>query len=138
LPVYSSSPLNSTISGIVGALIIIHGLSADADGYFSAAVAAALGRENILIVAPFFGPTLLTGNNWEVGGNINDFSLNFNSSSCWMSGCSGRGPPTNIKWYSSSFDAMDQLISRLSNRSYYPKLESLVSIAFASVLKCDI
>ena len=114
--VYASYPLAAHNSRITRALIMIHGASRNADHYFETAAAAAFlanALENTIVIAPRFAARDDTiapgellwperGDNWRSGG---------------MS-------PTNTKI--ASFDFMDEIIRKLSDRTVFPNLKRIV------------
>ena len=52
LPIFSSSPLN-VVSNASSVLIVVHGLSRNADDFFCHGMTAAGGDPNILVISPW-------------------------------------------------------------------------------------
>ena len=120
--VYRSHPLDVRNEGITRALVMVHGQSRNADGYFRSALAAAFladALENTLVIAPRFASndgsrcrdTLAPGElNWVCFG-----------SESWRNGgpAIGNTPIT-------SFDAMDEVVRRLARPDVFPNLKAIV------------
>lgn len=114
--VYASYSLDKPNTAITRALVMVHGASRNADHYFSTAMSAAFlagALDNTEVIAPRFiaspdkpqANELLwpeRGDNWRSGG---------------MS-------PTDPKV--SSFDFVDEILRKLSNKKTFPNLKSIV------------
>lgn len=127
LPIYSSSlQLKDVQTCIRSAIIIQHGLSANADDYFAETLSATGDRiSDVIIISPLFGSEHLNGSQWQQGGNGSDVALSFSGNSCWMDGCDNKGSAAN---FASSFDAYDQMLLFLMDRYYFPNM-SLITLA---------
>jgi pimeloyl-ACP methyl ester carboxylesterase len=138
LPLYSSWPLYVKNVTIKRAVIFQHGLFADANSYFCDGIASALAAQSApgstLVVAPWFGNVSVSGQCWGSGGLAGDASLFFNTDR-WVyggdnsPGPAGNNPPTR---FTTSFDALDALISALLNTTTYPALESVIIAGFSA------
>jgi len=115
---YRTYPLQTRDTRIRRALIVIHGAQRNADHFFATATGAAFlagALNDTLIVAPSFrsadapcnDPLAPEEVSWDCGG--------------WRSG-SGAAANPNL----TSFDFMDALLKRLSDRSLFPNLREIV------------
>ena len=119
--VYRSFPLDVKNADITRAVILVHGAGRDADNYFQHILAATFlggALENTVVISPRFAST----NNgcddkvvereatWECGGPGR-----------WTSG----GAATNGASVT-SFDVMDEILTRLAKRDAFPNLRAIV------------
>ena len=114
--VYASYPLDVANPAITRALIMVHGAGRNADRYFETATAAgflANALTNSIVIAPRFmaGRDSAAPNEvaWPEGGNS------------WRAGGMSPNNPTI-----SSFDFIDELVRKLSNKRTFPNLRSIV------------
>lgn len=121
LPAYASAPLTTTSpnASITTALVVLHGLSGDANSYFCSALAAARARPDagsVLVVAPWLGNEGVTGA-WWAGASDGGQSL-FWTVTRWTHGGNaspgpnGDDPPVK---FSTSFDALDAVVDTLTS-----------------------
>jgi pimeloyl-ACP methyl ester carboxylesterase len=114
--VYSSYPLTAANPAITRALIMVHGAGRNADHYFETSMAAGFLADaltNTIIIAPRFiaGRDSASANEvmWPEGGNS------------WRSGGMSPNNPTI-----SSFDFVDELVRKLSDKRVFPNLTRIV------------
>jgi pimeloyl-ACP methyl ester carboxylesterase len=114
--VYATYPLDAANPAITRALIMVHGAGRNADHYFETSTAAgflANALTNSIIVAPRFiaGRDSASANEvvWPEGGNS------------WRSGGMSPNNPTI-----SSFDFVDALVRKLSDKRVFPNLTKIV------------
>jgi pimeloyl-ACP methyl ester carboxylesterase len=114
--VYATHPLDAPNSTATRALIMVHGASRNADHYFATATAAGFlagALDNTIIVAPrlIASPDKPEANEvvWPNGGNS------------WRSGGMSPSNPTL-----SSFDFIDEIVRRLSDKKNFPNLTRIV------------
>lgn len=114
--VYATYSLDASNPNLTRALIMVHGAGRNADHYFETANAAGFlagALENTLIIAPRFiaGQDKPSANEvmWPEGGNS------------WRAGGMSPNNPTI-----SSFDFIDELVRKLSNKKNFPKLTHIV------------
>jgi pimeloyl-ACP methyl ester carboxylesterase len=118
-PVYLSEDWSKPLPGITRAVIVMHGLSRNADDYFAAGLAAqkaaGAGGASSLIIAPRIldtqdvrelraAPDMLR---WRHGN--------------WAGGDTAEGPVP-----ASSFAVFDAIIARLADRTLFPNLHEIV------------
>jgi pimeloyl-ACP methyl ester carboxylesterase len=119
--VYSSYPLDTRNERITRALVVVHGLSRNADNYFRTSVSAAFladALDDAIVIAPRFAAAngrtcqdtlaadeinwTCTGNNWRAGGvAVGNEAL-------------------------TSFDLMDEILRRLARKGTFPNLKTIV------------
>jgi pimeloyl-ACP methyl ester carboxylesterase len=125
LPFYANRGLDSVNADVTRAVIVIHGRLRNAGTYFQSALAAldASGeeRQRTLLMAPQFlaeadarghalAPNVLR---WEISG--------------WESGEDAVAPAPV-----SSFEALDSILAKLSNRVLFPALRSVVIVGHSA------
>jgi pimeloyl-ACP methyl ester carboxylesterase len=148
LPIYTSHPLNIPTDDITSAVIFIHGGLSDADTYFCHGMNAAYADNSwdddneVLVIAPLFGPNQILGNEWQLNATWaddytyddtnddaeDDVSVYFKKE-CWNRGCDSDSDDTD---FTSSFDALDQLIDAISNTSIFPYMERITLAGFSA------
>ena len=115
---YANHDLSETDFNIKEVVIVLHGVSRNGDGYFSAAQSALNqvrpDQTNILLVAPQFAAP-------------QDQILGFTglptwAPNAWASGLDAVNGPSGL----SSYDAMDELLLLLADKSKYPSLRKVV------------
>ncbi|MBI1778373.1 MAG: alpha/beta hydrolase [Proteobacteria bacterium] len=125
LPVYLSRSWDQALSGITRAVIVVHGLSRDADTYFAAAESARANAgeagQNSLIIAPQF----LADADIDAYG-LPASMLRWHWSE-WGGGGIAHGP---IRL--SSFAVIDALLARLADRARFPDLAKVVVAGFSA------
>jgi pimeloyl-ACP methyl ester carboxylesterase len=114
--VYGTHPLDASNSTITRALIMVHGAGRNADHYFATATAAGFlagALDNTIILAPrlIASPDKPETNEvvWPNGSNS------------WRSGGMSPSNPTL-----SSFDFIDEIVRKLSNKKNFPNLTKIV------------
>ena len=114
--VYATHPLDRANPAITRALIMVHGAGRNADHYFETSTAAgflAEALENTIIIAPRFiaGRDSASANEvmWPEGGVS------------WRAGGMSPNNPTI-----SSFDFIDELVRKLTNKRTFPNLTTIV------------
>jgi pimeloyl-ACP methyl ester carboxylesterase len=114
--VYGTHPLDKPNSTATRALIMVHGASRNADHYFATATAAGFlagALDNTIILAPrlIASPDKPEANEvvWPNGGNS------------WRSGGMSPSNPTL-----SSFDFIDEIVRKLSDKKNFPNLTKIV------------
>ena len=114
--VYATYRLDQPNAQLTRALIMVHGAGRNADHYFETATAAGFlagALDNTLIVAPRFiaGTDKPSANEvmWPEGGTS------------WRAGGMSPNNPTI-----SSFDFVDEIVRKLSNKKNFPKLTKIV------------
>ena len=114
--VYATHPLDTPNPAITRALIMVHGAGRNADHYFETSTAAGFlagALSNSIIVAPRFiaGRDSASANEvvWPEGGNS------------WRSGGMSPNNPAI-----SSFDFVDALVRKLSDKRVFPNLTKIV------------
>jgi hypothetical protein len=122
--IYRTFALNQRNEGVEHAVIAIHGQGRNADGYFRHALAGAFladALQNTLVVSPRFAS--------NEGGSCRD-KLDSNEvgwiclgPASWRSGGEQATPATKKL---NSFDFMDAIVSRLSDRNVFPNLRTIV------------
>jgi pimeloyl-ACP methyl ester carboxylesterase len=115
--VYASHPLTARNAGITRALIMVHGAGRNADHYFATAMGAGFlagALDNTIIISPRFIAARDTAHAneviWPEGGGNN-----------WRSGGMSPNNPTI-----SSFDFLDELVRKLSDKRVFPNLTKVV------------
>jgi pimeloyl-ACP methyl ester carboxylesterase len=114
--VYATHALDKADPALTRALIMVHGAGRNADHYFETSVAAGFlagALNNTLIISPHFtaGQDKPAANEvmWPEGGNS------------WRAGGMSPNNPTI-----SSFDFIDELVRKLSDKKRFPKLTKIV------------
>jgi pimeloyl-ACP methyl ester carboxylesterase len=137
LPLYTNHHFNETEEHLTSAVVFVHGALANADHYWCEAMIAAHmkgDRKDMLVVAPMFGYQQIRGDQWEIMPEHlqkkvkNDASIWFNAT-CWLQGCNSYDNPAN---YTSSFDALDQLINTISNTTLFPHIKRVTLVGFSA------
>jgi hypothetical protein len=137
LPIYTNHPLDEPTKQYTSAVVFIHGGLSDADNYWCIGMnAAQMGNDyddaqNVLVIAPLFGQSQIKGDQWQldaVDGAKGDVSVWFDGE-CWDRGCDSNDDQTD---FTSSFDALDQLISTISNTSIFPYLKRITIAGFSA------
>jgi len=119
---YYSFPLfevESALSNIHSAVIVVHGANRNANDYFNYLMSALKAQEKeqeVVLVAPHFqsddmaqpGEFFWSGNSWR------------------------EGQPANSMAKISSFEAVDQIISQLSDKEKYPSLDQVIVTGHSS------
>lgn len=130
LLVYRTFPLETKNEHVRRAFVFVHGINRDADNHFRTALAAAFldkALDDTLIVAPrFASKSGIPGNK---AGNCGDTLAPDEAN--WI--CDAQRPDT---WRSggnaiggdnlSSFDFMDEILRRLSDRKLFPNVKAIV------------
>ena len=114
--VYASYPLGTPNHGVTRALIMVHGAGRNADHYFATSMAAAFlngALANTIVIAPHFiaGRDTAKVNEvmWPEGNNS------------WRAGGNSPSNPSLT-----SFDFLDELVRKLSNKKVFPNLTKIV------------
>lgn len=137
LPVYSSQSLFESNSKIQTAVIVIHGLLRNADEVFCLAVynLGNVKNEDVIVIAPWFGDVSLSGSEWN-SESYRPYSALSNSaywsSSSWISGgdnSEGNGVPDD---FTSSYDALDELVATVSSSTIFPSMELITMTGFSA------
>jgi pimeloyl-ACP methyl ester carboxylesterase len=119
LPVFTSRDLSIPSPGITRAVIIVHGLARNADGYFRGAEAgrAAAGQsgQSAIVVAPQFL------NEADAEARFLPPEILRWSGASWESGRPAQGPSK-----ASSFDVLDGLFQVFANPKLFPDLKLVV------------
>jgi len=118
--IYRSRSLAARNENVRRALIMVHGTNRNADHYFSTAVTAAFlagALEDSVVISPRVA---------SAAGNCRDtLAPNEVSWSCtgdsWRSGGTSASHPAL-----SSFDFVDQILTKLANKSVFPNLRAIV------------
>jgi predicted esterase len=118
LPMFVSQSLDTPDETVTRAVIVIHGLGRNADGYFDYAAASISDMPGVLLVAPLFA---------TVDDNLEPTQLYW-SSSGWSSG--NLSASTDRPWRISSFGVIDELTARLHET--FSNLESVVIIGHSA------
>lgn len=119
---YRSHSLDARSDGIQRALIMIHGRSRNADGYFSHAMAAALlagALENAIVIAPRFASS--EGKECRDKRAADEFNWRCSGPERWSNGGSAAGA-TQI----TSYHVTDEILRRLARKDVFPNLRSIV------------
>ena len=114
--VYATHPLATRNAGVTRALIMIHGASRNADHYFATATAAGFlagALENTIILSPHFIASPDTARQNEV--------MWPNGSVSWRAGGMSPSHPAL-----SSFDFVDEMVRKLSDKRVFPNLTKIV------------
>ena len=130
LQAYASANLSDSVpnKNIRTALIVVHGLSGDANEYFCTALDALGQTKDLLVIAPWFGDEQLTSEEW--GGAVpSGLGSTHWTTSNWMSG--GIASPKPAK-FTSSFDALDAVVERLTDGAAFPSLSRVVVSGFSA------
>ena len=119
--IYRSYALSKAEPAVTRALIIVHGLGRDADGYYASALAAAFAAhalDDTIIIAPHFSSgegrckdTLASG---EIGWHCQP------RNDTWRTGGESLGGGVT------SFDVIDELLRKLNDRTIFPNLKTIV------------
>ncbi len=127
---YRTYSLNQRNADVVRAFILVHGMLRDADSHFRTAIAAGLlaGRlDDTIIIAPRFASSSASAAS-RAGGCGDSLDAGEANWTCdaprlaaWRSG----GPEVSTPGLS-SFDVIDALIARLSDRNVFPNLSKIV------------
>lgn len=119
--VYRSHPLALSDVRLTRALIVIHGAGRNADNYFVSGIAGAFlagGFENTIVAAPrFAGAGSATCNDKLAAGEI--------AFRCGGSDWRGGGGVVDEK-STTSYDVIDDLIRRFSDKKKFPNLKQIV------------
>jgi hypothetical protein len=118
--IYRTHPLGVRNDGIHRAFIMVHGTNRNADHYFATATAAAFlagVQDDTLVIAPHFVSAQATCHDplapnevsWSCGGDS------------WRSGGASSSHPTLT-----SFDFIDEILHKLSNRQTFPNMRAIV------------
>lgn len=137
LPVYASRSLAATNIQIKTVLIMIHGLLRNANDVFCDAINGLPSnkKNEILVIAPWFSDTSFNGSQWNsqiqsIWGQAS-VSAYWNTSS-WMDGgdnTPGNGVPGD---FTSSFDALDTLITGVKQQGLFPNLQLITVTGFSA------
>ena len=130
LLIYRSYSLASRNERITRALVFVHGINRDADNHFRTALAAAFldgALTDTVIVAPRFASNSVAPGN-EAGHCTDSMAADEANWYCenqradtWRSG----GPEVTHAEVA-SFDFMDEILRRLSDKQVFPKLHTIV------------
>jgi hypothetical protein len=118
--IYTSFPLAKHDAKITRALIMIHGTLRNADLYFSTATTSAFlanALDDTIIISPSFASAAARCAD-TLAPNEVSWSCNGDS---WRSGGNAASNPKLT-----SFDLIDQIVRRLSDKSVFPNLKSIV------------
>lgn len=127
---YRTYGLDERNTDVVRALILVHGILRDADSHFLTAIAAVrrAGRlDDTIVIAPRFAsdsasPVPGAGACADpLGAGEANWTCDAPRIAAWRSG----GPETGASGLS-SFDVIDALIARLSDREVFPRLSRIV------------
>jgi hypothetical protein len=118
LPLFVSRDWSAPLPGVRRAVLVLHGILRDADVYFRSAfkaeVAAGAGAETVVIAPQFLAGVDLAAH--DLSNRILHWSL---------VGWEG-GEPAEDPTNASSFDALDAILRRLSDRRLFPDLAEIV------------
>jgi len=137
LPVYASRSLAGTNTKISTVIIMIHGLLRNADDVFCDALNGLdpSKKQEVLVIAPWFTDASFNGSSWNAQVTStwaqSSKSVYWNTSN-WMDGgdnSPGNGVPGN---YSSSFDALDTLVSTVRMQGLFPNLKLITIAGFSA------
>ncbi len=119
VPIYLSADWSQPLPNITRAVIVVHGVGRDADGYLHGAEAAraAAGPEgqNTLLVVPQFLADI------DVATFHLPAAVLHWSTESWLEGEPAHGPAPL-----SSFDVFDAILGRLADRTLFPNLANVV------------
>ena len=131
LPVYTSHPFDRTNSHIRRAVIVVHGSSRNAYGYFKSMVRSAIMERQLdetLIVTPWFSIKSDTDRGHGMDAR-EPGDLYWRRSSHWKKG--HRSARVNFQRIS-SFEIIDSLRTRLASKNIFPNLAKLTIIGFSA------
>ena len=117
--VYTTYPLAGRNTKIKRAFILVHGAGRNADDYFKSAVAAAFladALDDTIVISP----RLASNGGDSCKDPLEAGEINWNCD-FWRSG----GPSQNAPDFN-SFDLMDELLRKLSNKDVFPSLTNIV------------
>jgi hypothetical protein len=128
--VYASYPLTMRNEQVRRALILVHGAGRDAENYFRTAVAAALlagALDDTVVIAPRFASNSGVCRDALAANEINWACAEAVSTGDWRVGAAAISQPQ-----ASSFDVMDQVVTRLAGRSDFPNLRLITVAGFSA------
>ncbi|HTT12489.1 MAG TPA: alpha/beta fold hydrolase [Burkholderiaceae bacterium] len=120
--IYRTYPLDAKNPAITRALIVIHGLSRDADNYFRHALAAAFlagALDDTLIVVPRFASN-------QGGACKDELAPGELSWHCQPRSDAWRNGGTAVDGTVTTFDVVDELLRRLTRKDVFPQLKAIV------------
>ena len=120
--VYRSHALDARNEAITRALVMVHGQTRNADGYFRTALAAAFladALEHTLVIAPRFASN--EGSRCRDALAPNELNWVCLGAESWRNGAPAIGNPSVT-----SFDAMDEVLRRLTRTDVFPNLKAIV------------
>jgi pimeloyl-ACP methyl ester carboxylesterase len=123
LLVYRNYPLEARNESIVRAVVVVHGLSRDADNYYRSALAAGFLAgvlDDTLIVVPRFAAGSGHGDNCRDKLAPDEISWACTGTEQWKNGGHAVTESTVT-----SFDALDQVVRSLAGREIFPNLKSV-------------
>jgi hypothetical protein len=138
LPVFSSHPFTGgRADRVTHAVIMVHGLMADADSYFADAMGFVRAAGEVLVIAPWFGNETVGGSFWTGRGNDETAA----ESVCWSEeGWVTGGDDVNHRI--ASFAALDALVLQLRSKeslggrdaigASFPNLEQITVSGFSA------
>ena len=121
IPVYTSCNIDKPNASIKRAVIVIHGRLRDADKYFDLTMRAANASNatsETVVIAPQFLSTADAARH-----NLEPIFARWNAEA-WLGGEAAKGP-----FALSSFEVLDAIIEKLSDRAHFPNLERIVVAA---------
>ena len=139
LPVYASArfadagaPPNASVTAVV---VFLHGLGGNANDYFCDGVQAvrAAGRAggSTLVVAPWFGNEQVYDSAWGAGGDDSAISVYWTTSR-WMGGGNISPGASKAAQFTTAFDCLDALVTRLSSRQLFPNVQIVTLVGFSA------
>jgi len=135
-PLFASARLDAPNSTVETALIVLHGLSGDANDYFCNALAAVwatggVDPSTVAVVAPWFGDEQVPSSYWDA--TLKSAASMFWTTSRWLyGGNNSPGPASDppVQW-STSFDALDALVAA-ARAGQWPKLKRVVLAGYSA------
>jgi hypothetical protein len=125
IPVYASADMTKPQPDVTRVVLIFHGLLRNADSYFEAGLeaqrAAGPAGTSAIVMAPQFLAT----------SNIPAHNLPANTLG-WPVDAWAGGEPATTPAPLSGFDAVDAILVKLSDRSLFPKLRTVVIAGFSA------
>lgn len=108
-PIYASSNFSSSTSAVLPsvthAMVLVHGLAANANAYFCDGVVASRPYgASVLNLAPWFGDEVVTSRQWSNNNASSDATSVWWTGSAWIGG-ENNSPTSNQ--FTTSFDVLD-------------------------------
>ena len=134
MPLFSSHPLNSRNASVTTLAIFLHGLSAEANAYFCAGLAASTGR-NALVIAPWHGNEQVSAEFWSSASAPPPEGASWSAywtTSRWLTGGNISPGVTSAARFTTSFDIMDGLIRNITRSGLFPNLKLVSLLGFSA------